>query len=308
VDVHPTPRRRVGILGAGALGTLFGWHFASVADVVFLDVRADLCAQIERDGIRLEGMPARPVRATVEAESLFGCDAIFVFVKATDTLRAMRPLAGRLNPSTAIVSLQNGFGNEEAIKTALGGSVALVTGATTEAAVVVEEGVARRIGSGRTVVGSAGATAEVVERIAALIASSGLNARTAYDIRPHLWGKLIANAAINPVCALLDRQNGVLLDDADAGALARSIALEATAVANALKIKLLFPDPWNYIVETVRQTTSAQSTMAIDLAAGRRTEVEQINGAIVAAGRRAGVPTPYNDAMLRLIRARERPP
>ena len=144
---------------------------------------------------------------------------IFVFVKARDTLRALRPFAGQLNPSTAIVSLQNGLGNEEAIKTALGGNVALVIGATTEAALLtMAKASVRRIGVGRTVVGSAPARPHrPVERVTALLSSAGLDARSAYDIRPHLWGKLIANAAINPVSALLERDNGIILDDPDAG-------------------------------------------------------------------------------------------
>ena len=307
MELQKGRRARVGILGAGAQGTLFGWHLAAPSDITFLDVRPELCATLERDGVQLVGEPSRRVRATVDAPMLFGSEVLFVFVKAGDTLRALRPFAGQLNPSTAIVTLQNGLGNEEAIKTALGTSVALVIGATTEAAVVVADGIARRIGEGRTVVGSAGATAPMVEAVATLIASAGLAARTAYDIRPHVWGKLIANAAINPVGALLDRENGVILQDDDAAALARAIALEAATVAQESRIKLLFADPWSYVREIVQQTAGVQSSMASDLAAGRRTEIDQINGALVAAGRRVGVPTPYNDAMVRLIKARERP-
>lgn len=299
-------RPRIGILGAGALGTLFGWHLAGGADVRFLDIRPEVCATIERDGIQLEGAPARPATATIEPAALYDSDLLFVFVKATDTLRALRPFAGQLNPSTPIVSLQNGLGNEEAVKTALGGTVALVIGATTEAAIALGDGVSRRVGEGRTVVGSAGATAPTVERVSSLIAAAGLAARSAYDIRPHLWGKLIANAAINPVSALLDRENGVILEDPDAAALARAIAVESATVAQALRIKLLFADPWIYVREIVEQTALVQNSMTIDLAAGRRTEIEQINGAIVAGGRRVNVATPYNDAVMRLIKARGR--
>lgn len=306
IDVRNVRRPRVGILGAGALGTLFGWHLAGDADVRFLDIRPQVCETIQRDGIQIEDEPARAAMATTEPAALYGSDMLFVFVKATDTLRALRPFAGQLNPSTAVVSLQNGLGNEEAIKTALGGTVALVIGATTEAAVAVRDGVSRRIGAGRTVVGSAGATAPTVERVSALIAGSGLAARSAYDIRPHLWGKLIANAAINPVSALLDRENGVILEDPDAGALARAIAEESATVAQALRINLLFAEPWTYVREIVEQTALVQNSMTIDLGAGRRTEIDQINGAIVAAGRRVNVPTPYNDAMMRLIKARGR--
>jgi 2-dehydropantoate 2-reductase len=299
-------RSRIGILGAGAQGMLFGWHLAAIGEVTFLDVRGEPCARLEREGVRVAGREPRRVRATLEPSALFACDVICVFVKAYDTLRALRPFAGRLDPSTTIVSLQNGFGNEEAIKAALGGVVALVVGVTTETAVSLGDGAVQRIGEGRTVIGSAGAAAATVEQTAGLISAAGLDTRVAYDIRPHLWGKLIANAAINPVSALLDCSTDAILDDADAAALARAVALEAAAVGQALRIQLPFTDPWAYVREIARQTAGVRSTMALDLAAGKRTEVEQINGAIVTCGRRALMPAPYNESMLRLIKARER--
>jgi 2-dehydropantoate 2-reductase len=296
---------RVGILGAGAQGLLFGWHLASVADVTYLDIRAELCEVLSREGVRLKGEAPRKVSATTFPSALYDCSVIFIFVKAYDTLRALRPFGGRLDPSTSIVSLQNGLGNEEAVKAALGSVVALVIGATTEAAVPRGDGVAVRIGTGRTVVGGAGAAAASVEAVAALLTSAGLATRMAYDIRPHVWGKLVANAAINPLSAVLDCEAGAILDNADAADLARAIALEAAAVANRLRINLPFADAWGYVREIVGQTASTRSSMALDLAAGRRSEIEQINGAIVAAGRRSSTPTPYNEAMLRLVKARE---
>lgn len=299
-------RNRVGILGAGAQGVLFGWHLAGAADVTYLDIKPELCATLAREGVRLEGERPRAVAATTDPSVLYASDSIFVFVKAYDTLRALRPFGGRLDPSTTIVSLQNGWGNEEAVKAALGSVVALVVGATTEAAIGLGDGIARRIGAGRTIVGGAGAASPSVERAASLLAAAGFDARVAYDIRPHLWGKLVANAAINPLSAVLDCENGAILSDPDSASLAQAVASEAVAVAAALRIKLPFADGWDYVRESVGATASVRSTMALDLAASRRTEVEQINGAIVAAGRRSGIPTPYNDAVLRLVRARER--
>jgi 2-dehydropantoate 2-reductase len=299
-------KKRIGILGAGAQGSLFGWCLAGAGDVTYLDVRAELCATLERDGVTVEGRPPRAVRATTDPSALFESDIVFVFVKAYDTLRALRPLGGRLNPATPIVSLQNGLGNEEAIKAALGGFVALVIGATTERSIAEDDGIAERIGEGQTVIGSAGASSATVEQTAALISSAGLDVRVAYDIRSHLWGKLIANAAINPLSALLDCPSGTILEDADASSLARAIALESANVAQAARIPLPFADAWTYVREIVASTAGVRSTMAIDLAEGKRTEVDQINGSIVAAGRRTQTPTPYNETMLRLIKARER--
>ena len=295
---------RIGIVGAGALGTLFGNRLAASNEVVLLERKPDVVAAINRDGLRVDG-ERRTARATGEPRELFGVQTLFVFVRATDTLRALRPFAAQLSPATAIVSLQNGLGNEEAIKASLGGTISLVIGATTESALTVGPGDARRVGDGTTVLGSAGASPEVVNRVVRLLVDAGLRASAAYDIRPHLWGKIIANAAINPVAALLDRPNGVVLAEEHAGDIARSLAQEAATVANAMRIPLPFTDPWTYVRSIVEQTAELDNSMLYDLRAGVPTEVDFINGAVVAAGRRAAVPTPYNETLTALVKARE---
>ncbi len=295
---------RVGIVGAGALGTLFGQRLAASNEVVLLERRPEVVEAVRRDGLRVDG-EGRSAYPTTEPRELFGVQVLFVFVRATDTLRALRPFASELSPATAIVSLQNGLGNEEAIKTSLGGTISLVIGATTESALTVGPGDVRRVGDGATVLGSAGASPEVVNRVARLLVDAGFRASAAYDIRPHLWGKLIANAAINPVAALLDRPNGVVLSDPNAGDVARSLAQEAATVANAMRIPLPFTDPWSYVRTIAEQTAELDNSMLHDLRAGASTEVDFINGAVVAAGRRAGVATPYNETLTALVKACE---
>ena len=295
---------KVGIVGAGALGALFGQRLAAGNEVVLLERKREVVEAIREHGLRVDG-ESRAARATAESRELYGVQALFVFVRATDTLRALRPFAGELSPATAIVSLQNGLGNEEAIKTSLGGTISLVIGATTESALTVRPADVRRIGDGTTVLGSAGASPEVVNRVVRLLTEAGFRASAAYDIRPHLWGKLIANAAINPVAALLDRPNGVVLTNEHAGDVARSLAQEAATVANAMRIPLPFSDPWSYVRTIVEQTAELDNSMLYDLRAGVPTEVDFINGAVAAAGRRAAVPTPYTETLTALVKARE---
>jgi 2-dehydropantoate 2-reductase len=301
---------RIGIVGAGALGTLFGERLAGDNDVILLERDPAVVAAITERGLRVDG-ETRPARATGEPRDLFGVQLLFVFVRATDTLRALRPFATQLSPSTTIVSVQNGLGNEEAVKTCLGSTIHLVIGATTESALTLGPADVRRIGDGTTVLGSAGASPEACNRVVRMLVDARFHASAAYDIRPHLWGKLIANAAINPVAALLDRPNGIVLTDEYAGEVARSLAQEAATVANAMRIPLPFTDPWSYVRTIVEQTAELDNSMLYDLRSGAHTEVDFINGAVVAAGRRAAVPTPYNETLTALVKAREgtrRPP
>ena len=298
-------RPRIAILGAGAMGTVFAYYLAERNDVVLVDVRGDVVESInEAGGVAVDDAPVRPVVATRDPARAYSTSLLFVFVKAPKTLDAVRPFAGQLNPATPIVSLQNGLGNEEAIKASVGGTVPLVIGVTDVAGLAIGHGRSRRVGIGNTVVGSAGASTATVRAVYDLLQRATLECSIAYDIRPHLWGKLIANAAINSVAALADAQNAIVANDADAAALAREVALESAAVARALKNNLPFADPAEFVRAIATETGAMRNSMTIDLAAGGKTEIDQINGAIVAAGRRLGIATPYNETIMRLVRAK----
>lgn len=296
-------KTKVGIIGAGAMGTLFGFHLAQTCDVTMLDANAATLEAVEQKGLAVNDAPPRRVAVAGRAADLYASQVLFLFVKAVDTLRALRPFAGELNPVTPIVSLQNGVGNEDAIRTALGGAVPVILGITTESAVTTAPGRVHTSGRGNTIVGSASPASS--RMVADLLTGSGLQAAVVNDIRPHLWGKLVANCAINALSALLDCDAGLIPKDANAAHLAEALAEEAAAVAAALRIKLPFVNPWQYVTEVIAVGADAKTSMAFDLASGHPTEIDHINGAVVAFGRRAGVPTPYNDAMVRLVKARQ---
>jgi 2-dehydropantoate 2-reductase len=291
------------------MGTLFAYQLAEYNDVTLVDVRGDVVDTInENGGVAIDDLPVRAVVATREPARAFATNFLFLFVKAPNTLGAIRPFTGKLNPATPIVSLQNGLGNEEAIIAALGSPVPLVMGVTDVAALAVGHGRSRRQGAGNTVVGSAGASTATVRAVQQLIAAAHLECAIAYDIRPHLWGKLLANASINPIAALAESKNGIVTGDADASDLARSVATESAAVARGLRINLPFGDAWEYVRSVATATAEDRNSMTVDLAAHLSTEIDHVNGAIALAGRRLGIPTPYNEALWRLVKAKQNAP
>jgi 2-dehydropantoate 2-reductase len=299
------PRPRIGIIGAGAMGTLFGYHLAEPCDVTMLDQNEIVSRTIERDGLQIDDRPARQVSVASEPRDLYGSSAVFLFVKAVDTLRALRPFAGELDPASPVISLQNGIGNEAAIKTALGGSVAVILGITTESSLTVAPGRVHASHGGGSILGSSSTSQTTLRSVADLLTRSGLRASVVYDIRPHLWGKLVANAAINALSALLDCESGVIPRDGNAAQVAHALASEAAAVAAAQNIALPFNNAWDYVKEVIALGADTKSSMAFDLALGHPTEIDHINGAVVAFGRRSGTPTPVNETIVRLIKARE---
>ncbi len=298
-------RLKVGIVGAGSMGTLFGYHLAQTCDVTMLDTNPATIAAIGQSGVAVNDETPRSVRVTTHARDLYGSQVLFLFVKAVDTLRALRAFAGELNPSTPIVSLQNGVGNEDAIKTALGGAVPVILGITTESSLTTAPGRVRSSESGNTILGSSSAAPATARTIADLLTRSGLRTAVVYDIKPHLWGKLVANAAINAISALLDCDAGAIPLDSNASRLAESLAEEAASVAAALKISLPFVNPWQYVMQVIEIGADSKSSMAFDLESGHPTEIDHLNGAVVAFGRRTGVATPCNETMVRLIKAKE---
>ncbi len=298
-------RVKVGIIGSGAMGTLFGFHLAQHCDVTMLDTNPETIAVIEREGLCVNDGPPRKVQVAHSPRDLFASGVLFLFVKAVDTLRALRPFAGELNPSAPIVSLQNGVGNEDAIKTALGGAVPVVLGITTESSVTVSPGRVRSSEAGNTIIGSTSAAPATSRTIADLLTRSELRASVVYDIRPHLWGKLVANAAINALSALLDCDVGLIPRDPNAAHLAECLAEETASVAAAMKINLPFVNPWQYVMQVIELGADSKSSMAFDFETGHPSEIDHLNGAVVAFGRRTGTSTPYNDAMVRLVKAKE---
>ncbi|MHB8147636.1 MAG: ketopantoate reductase family protein [Vulcanimicrobiaceae bacterium] len=298
-------RIKVGIIGAGSMGTLFGYHLAQASDVTILESSLPVAETIRRKGLCVNDGKAVKVSVAHHARDLFASNVLFLFVKAVDTLRALRPFAGELNPSTPVVSLQNGIGNEVAIRTALGGAVPVILGITTESSTTLGPGRASSSEQGATIIGSSSASPATSRTVAELLVHSGLQASIVYDIRPHLWGKLVANASINALSALLDCEAGAIPKDPNAAHLAEALADEAAAVAAALKISLPYVNPWQYVMQVILLGAEMKSSMAFDLASGHPSEIDHINGAIVAFGRRANIPTPYNDAMVRLIKAKE---
>jgi 2-dehydropantoate 2-reductase len=296
---------KIGIIGAGSMGTLFGYHLAQSDEVTVLDANAQTSEAIARDGLQINDEAARRVHVATNARELFGSQMLFLFVKAVDTLRALRPFAGELNPATPIISLQNGVGNEDAIKTALGGAVPVVLGVTTESSITTGPGHARSSVTGTTLIGSASAAPATSRTIADVLTHSGLRASVVYDIRPHLWGKLVANAAINALSALLDCDTGEIAKNANAAHLAESLADEAAAVAAALKINLPFVNPWQYVTQVIDVGADSKSSMAFDLESGHPSEIDHINGAVVGVGRRPRGTAPDNQPMGCVVKARE---
>ena len=292
---------RLLITGTGALASLFAARLAaSGVHVAMLGSWPEGLAALRTAGVRIlspngkeNAYPVEIIDRSVPSEPF---NFALVLVKSWQTERTARELAGYLSDGGVALTLQNGHGNLEKLAAVLGEDrVAL--GVTTTGATLVGPGLVRPGGAGYLAVGAHPRIPPLVE----LLAGGGFDARETQDADSLVWSKLVINAAINPLTAILDIPNGELLTRPAARALMAKLALEAAAVAHARGTVLTFADPVEAAEEVARRTAQNHSSMMQDVRRGAPTEIDAICGAIVREGLRLGVPTPENEAALRMV-------
>ena len=302
-------RLRVGVIGPGAMGCLFGGLLALAGhEVWMLCRRPDQAELLERQGLIVErdGVERRAaVRATADPRRAAPLDFALVLVKSYATAAAARALLPALGPIGWVLTLQNGLGNAETLAAVLGRE-RLLAGVSSQGATLLGPGRVRHAGFGpNAVTDLAGGATERARWAAEVLSAGGLPTEVADDLAPLVWGKLVANSAINPLTALTGRRNGELLD-APVGPLLDELARETAAVAEAAGVPLSFEDPAAHARAVARATAANRSSMLQDIELERQTEIGALNEAVVAEGARLGVPTPLNRAISALIRDLER--
>lgn len=291
------------IVGTGALASLFAARLAAAdAPVTMLGSwPAGLAALADR-GVCLVDADGRescyPVHATAQPAACRPASRALVLVKSWQTARAAGQLADCLASDGIALTLQNGWGNREILQAQLG-VARVAAGVTTLGATL--------LGPGRVRVGGAGPiTVPETARLAPLLdllRQAGFETRTSADVDGLLWSKVVINAAINPLTALLRVPNGGLLERPEARALMGEAAREAAAAGKAQGFHLTFDDPLLAAEEVARRTAANHSSMLQDIQRGAPSEIDAICGAVVAAGEQSGILTPVNRLLWQLIRA-----
>ncbi len=300
----------IAIVGAGAMGSLFGYYLAKGGyRVTLIDTWEEHVLAINDKGLSVivNDEPVKPVfpQALLSPGNVQSQDLVIFFVKSYHTAQAVfeaRPLVG---PNTVILTLQNGLGNVETIEDTLGNK-GLLAGVTAHGATVLGPGKIRHAGVGETVIGAPGRGDTQSDGIAAVFNRCGLKTSVSADIDSIIWGKLLINAAINPLTALLNIPNGALFQKDHTKHLVEMLVSEVTQVAAGKKISLPYSDPLAKVKSVSENTAQNRSSMLQDMDNGRRTEIDYINGAIALAGQKAGISVPYNTMITLLVKAMER--
>ncbi|WP_336021595.1 ketopantoate reductase family protein [Halobellus salinisoli] len=294
------------VFGAGSLGSLFGALLArsSEHDVTLVGRDPHVTA-VRESGLRVTGTDAFTVHpaATTEGSAL-SADLALVTVKAFDTETAAEELA--TGEFRAVCSLQNGMGNEETLARHL--DCPVLAGTTSYGAARRAPGEVEWNGRGDLAIGpwEPNEADKIAEEVGAAFAAADVPAtvETGERIREQLWRKLAVNAAINPVTALARVPNGAL--GAEPGVeLVEPIAREVARTARAVGVDLSDDEAVAAVANVVAATAENDSSMYRDVARGRRTEVDVINGYVVEQADARGVSVPTNRTLWTLIRAWE---
>jgi 2-dehydropantoate 2-reductase len=300
---------RVCVVGCGAVGSLFAANLAGLEDVEVwaYDVWREHVDAINADGLRLSGageVVGRP-RATSDPADLPACDFGVVATKSMHTGSAVAAVAGALK-NASVCSVQNGVGNEEAIAEHVG---LVIRGTTFPAGKILEPGHVQWDVKGDTTIGPfepRPAPMREIERLADACTRAGLPTEALADARGPQWGKLIFNAATNPIGALTGLTHGRVCENPGLRRLVSALVGEGKAVAAAQGIELA-ADPEELIDYAARPDVAYdhKASMLQDVEARRESEIDFLNGGVVRFGAETGVPTPLNEAVVALIKGME---
>ena len=305
---------RVVVIGAGAMGSLFGGTLAGGGlAVTVLDTNAEHIDAINAHGLRIEGYGGeRTVRvpATTRGGELPRADVVLVQTKALDTAAAVESARGAFGPRTVAISFQNGLGNEELIG-GIVGHERVLGGLTAQGATRIGPGVVHNFGDLPTYIGEMrGGSSARAERIARAFTAAGLPTHASADIRRDMWKKLLGNVGLSPTSAITNLSQVELMSVPELREVVLAAVDEAAAVGAAEGVELDLEEARSVLLKLVDTsgggTGHAKSSACNDILNRRRTEVDWINGSIVRLGEKHGVPTPVNRTLVGAVKGLEK--
>ena len=297
---------KIAIIGAGAMGSLYGALLKEAgAQVWLLDIWAEHVDAINSRGLAVE-RDGQTRRVEIQAVTGFGdipgpVDLVIIFVKSGATAKAAQTAAKLMGDHGLVLTLQNGLGNADAIA----GHVPadrILAGTTAQGATLMGPGAIRHAGTGPTLIGFwSGGSPKALIPLADLMIAAGIETELMEDVRALIWNKLIVNVGINAITALTGIKNGQLLDQDSTRELCRRAVAEAEAVARSLDIAVM-TDAAEHVFQVARATGPNRSSMGQDVDNRRRTEIDTINGAVSRLAVEQGLDAPVNFALTALVK------
>ena len=304
---------KVAVLGAGAMGCLFGGLLAEKGlDVVLIDVWKEHIDAINSKGLKMDGHGGDryiKIKATTDPSILKPVDAIIIMCKATALEKALNNSKNIIGKNTMLMSFQNGIGHE-AIMQKIAGKDKVLGGTTTQASNILGPGHIKNHAALPSWIGEyEGGMSERVKDIAETFTAHNLETIAAPDIKKRKWMKLFALTAIGPLSSIFDLHHTDLYisnkNQEVSRELGKKIILETREVAKADGVDVSEDECLEMFNKIVDSKQTNKSSMCFDILNKRKTEIEFINGAVSKIGKSHGVKTPMNDLMYKMIMVKE---
>ena len=304
---------KVAVLGAGAMGCLFGGLLAEKGlNVVLIDVWKEHIDAINSKGLKMDGHGGDrfiKIKATTEPAKLNTTDVIIIMCKATVLEKALMGVKNIVGEKTVLMSFQNGIGHE-AIMSKIAGKEKVLGGTTTQASNILGPGHIKNHASLPSWIGEyEGGMSDRVKSVAETFTAHGLETIPSDNIKKRKWMKLFALTAIGPLSAIFDLNHSDLyINNKSSRAsrdLGKQIILETRQVAKADGVDVSENECLEMFNKIVDSKQTNKSSMAFDVLNKRKTEIEFINGAVSKIGKKHGVATPLNDLMYKIINIKE---
>ncbi|MGD0128630.1 MAG: ketopantoate reductase family protein [Terriglobia bacterium] len=303
---------RIAVLGAGAVGCYFGGMLARAGAPVTLIGRPLHVGAVARHGLFIDGLHFQkyiPVSASTEISAANDAEVVLFCVKTLNTEEAAKSLVPHLAPNAALISLQNGVDNVERIRAAA--KIDAYAAVVYVAAAMTAPGRVKHSGRGDLILGDLPGRAQndagrrQVERIASLFERAGVPCRVSSNVEGELWLKMIINCAYNAISALGRAQYHRVGGNRWTRELMIMVTKEALEVARAAGVQLPDVDMVETVLKISESMANATSSTAQDLARGKPTEIDSLNGYLVRRGAEVGVPTPINQTLHALVKLLE---
>ncbi len=304
---------KVAVLGAGAMGCLFGGLLAEKGmDVILIDVWKEHIDAINKNGLKMDGYGGDriiKIKATTDPKSLGKFDAIIIMCKATALEQALLNAKNIIGDKTVLMSFQNGIGHE-AIMQKIVGIDKVLGGTTTQASNILGPGHIKNHASLPSWIGEyEGGMSERVKDLAETFTAHGLETIASENVKKRKWMKLFALTAVGPLSAIFDLNHTELYITNNQQKLARSlgkqIILETRKVAKADGVDVSEDECLEMFNKIVNSNQTNKSSMAFDILYKRKSEIEFINGSVSQIGKQHGVETPLNDLLYQMIKIKE---
>ena len=304
---------KVAVLGAGAMGCLFGGLMAEKGlDVVLIDVWKDHVDAINKNGLKMDGHGGDrfiKIKATTDPSTLKTVDAIIIMCKATALKTALTNSKNIIGDNTMLMSFQNGIGHE-AIMQEIAGKDKVLGGTTTQASNIVGPGHIKNHGSLPSWIGEyEGGMSDRVSNLAETFTAHNLETIAVADIKKRKWMKLFALTAIGPLSSVFNLHHTDLYitnkNQKVSRSLGKQIILETRAVAKADGVDVTEDECLEMFNKIVDSNQTNKSSMCFDILNKRKTEIEFINGAVAKIRKNHGIKTPMNDLMYDMIMVKE---